>query len=84
MSPDSKITVTGHTDDIPISNGKFRDNWDLAAGRAASVVQAIEKTGLVSGGRMSAVSKGETDPLADNVTAEGREENRRIEIEINY
>jgi chemotaxis protein MotB len=84
MSPDSKITVTGHTDDIPISNGKFRDNWDLAAGRAASVVQAIEKTGLVSGGRMSAVSKGETDPSADNVTAEGREENRRIEIEINY
>ena len=84
MSPDSKITVTGHTDDIPISNGKFRDNWDLAAGRAASVVQAIEKTGLVSGGRMSAVSKGETDPLTDNVTAEGREENRRIEIEINY
>ena len=84
MSPDSKITVTGHTDDIPISNGKFRDNWDLAAGRAASVVQAIEETGLVSGGRMSAVSKGETDPLADNVTTEGREENRRIEIEITY
>ena len=84
MSPDCKITVTGHTDDIPISNGKFRDNWDLAAGRAASVVQAIEETGLVSGGRMSAVSKGETDPLADNVTTEGREENRRIEIEITY
>ena len=84
MSPDSQITVTGHTDDIPISNGKFRDNWDLAAGRAASVVQAIEQTGLVSGGRMSAVSKGETDPVADNVTVDGREENRRIEIEISY
>ena len=84
MSPDSQITVTGHTDDIPISNGKFRDNWDLAAGRAASVVQAIEQTGLVSGGRMSAVSKGETDPVADNVTVDGREENRRIEIEITY
>lgn len=84
MSPDSKITVTGHTDDVPISSGKFRDNWDLAAGRAASVVQAIEETGLVSGDRMSAVSKGETDPLADNVTADGREENRRIEIEITY
>ena len=84
MSPDSQITVTGHTDDIPISNGKFRDNWDLAAGRAASVVQAIEGTGLVSGSRMSAVSKGETDPVADNVTVDGREENRRIEIEISY
>ena len=84
MSPESQITVTGHTDAIPISNGKFRDNWDLAAGRAASVVQAIEETGLVSGGRMSAVSKGETDPVADNVTSQGREENRRIEIEITY
>ena len=61
MSPDSKITVTGHTDDIPISGGKFRDNWDLAAGRASSVVQAIEGTGLISADRLSAVSKGETD-----------------------
>ena len=84
MSPTSEITVTGHTDDVPIRNGKFRDNWDLAAGRAASVVQAIEQTGLVSGRRLSAVSKGETDPLAANVNAEGREENRRIEIEITY
>jgi len=84
MSPTSEITVTGHTDDVPIRNGKFRDNWDLAAGRAASVVQAIEETGLVSGSRLSAVSKGEMDPLAANVTAEGREENRRIEIEITY
>lgn len=84
MSPTSEITVTGHTDDVPIRNGKFRDNWDLAAGRAASVVQAIEQTGLVSGRRLSAVSKGEMDPLAANVNAEGREENRRIEIEITY
>jgi chemotaxis protein MotB len=84
MSPTSEITVTGHTDDVPIRNGKFRDNWDLAAGRAASVVQAIEETGLVSGNRLSAVSKGEMNPLADNVTVEGREENRRIEIEITY
>jgi chemotaxis protein MotB len=84
MSPTSEITVTGHTDDVPIRNGRFRDNWDLAAGRAASVVQAIEQTGLVSGSRLSAVSKGEMDPLAANVSAEGREENRRIEIEITY
>jgi chemotaxis protein MotB len=84
MSPDSKITVTGHTDDIPISGGRFRDNWDLAAGRASSVVQAIEGTGLISADRLSAVSKGETAPIADNMTADGREENRRIEIEITY
>ena len=84
MSPDSSITVTGHTDDVPISNGQFRDNWDLGAGRAASVVQAIQNTGLISGERLSAVSKGETSPVADNTTAAGREKNRRIEIEISY
>ena len=84
MSPESEITVTGHTDDVPISNAQFRDNWDLAAGRAASVVQAIQQTGLIDGDRLSAVSKGETAPIGDNTTAAGREENRRIEIEITY
>ena len=84
MSPEGEITVTGHTDDVPISNAQFRDNWDLAAGRAASVVQAIEQTGLIDGDRLSAVSKGEMAPVANNATAAGREENRRIEIEITY
>jgi chemotaxis protein MotB len=84
MSPKSTITVTGHTDDVPIANEQFRDNWDLAAGRASSVVQAIQRTGLIDGDRLSAVSKGEMAPLADNATAAGRSENRRIEIEITY
>jgi chemotaxis protein MotB len=84
MSPQGQITVTGHTDNVPISNAQFRDNWDLAAGRAASVVQAIEQTGLIDGDRLSAVSKGEMAPVADNSTMSGREENRRIEIEITY
>ena len=84
MSPDSSIKVTGHTDDVPISNGQFRDNWDLGAGRAASVVQAIQGTGLIAGDRLEAVSKGEMEPVADNMTAAGREKNRRIEIEISY
>ena len=84
MSPDSSIKVTGHTGDVPISNGQFRDNWDLGAGRAASVVQAIQNTGLIAGDRLEAVSKGEMEPLADNSTAAGREKNRRIEIEISY
>ena len=84
MSPDSSIKVTGHTDDVPISNGQFRDNWDLGAGRAASVVQAIQGTGLIAGDRLEAVSKGEMEPVADNITAAGREKNRRIEIEISY
>ncbi|WP_298676247.1 OmpA family protein [uncultured Lentibacter sp.] len=85
MEGDSEVTVTGHTDDVPISDGAlFRDNWDLAAARAASVVQSMQGTGLVAPGKMKAVSLGETQPIEDNSTPEGREKNRRIEIEISY
>lgn len=84
MGAGSDITVTGHTDDVPISNGLYRDNWDLAAARASSVVQALQDTGMVTAGRMRAVSKGETEPVDSNETAAGREKNRRIEIEIDF
>ena len=84
MSETSRITVTGHTDDVPISNGQFRDNWDLAGARSSSVVREILDSGLLSPEQMQAVSKGESSPVADNTTAAGREKNRRIEIEITY
>ncbi|MGB2409935.1 MAG: flagellar motor protein MotB [Candidatus Puniceispirillaceae bacterium] len=80
-----EITVSGHTDNVPLIFGsQFRDNWDLAAARAASVVQAMEDTGKVPAGRMQAVSFGESQPVQTNDTARGRATNRRIEIEINY
>jgi chemotaxis protein MotB len=84
MGETATITVSGHTDDVPISNTLYRDNWDLAAARASSIVQAIQDTGLVSAARMKAVSYGETQPVASNDTPEGREENRRIVIEIDF
>lgn len=84
MGEFSTIVVAGHTDNVPIRGGVFRDNWDLAAARAASVVQAIEATGLVQPGRMQAVSYGETQPVDSNDTEAGRERNRRIEITIEY
>ena len=84
MSDSSTIVVAGHTDTVPIRGGLFRDNWDLAAARAASVVQSIEDTGLVQPGRMQAVSFGETQPVDSNDTVQGRENNRRIEISIEY
>ena len=84
-SGSGKITVSGHTDDVPLIFGsQFRDNWDLAAASASSVVQALEDTGKVPAGRMQAVSFGESQPVAGNDTARGRATNRRIEIEINY
>ena len=79
------ITVSGHTDNVPLMfGGNFRDNWDLAAARASSVVQELEKAGNISTDRMKAVSFGESKPVDSNDTAAGREKNRRIEIEINF
>ena len=82
---DNSITVSGHTDDVPITFGAlYRDNWDLAAARAASVVQAVEQSGRVAPGRLQAISYGETKPIASNSSEDGREQNRRIEIELEY
>ena len=83
--PASTVVVAGHTDNVPIAFGAlYRDNWDLAAARAASVVQEIEALNSVPQRVMSATSYGETRPIADNSTVEGREQNRRIEVEIEY
>ena len=81
----SEITVSGHTDDVPLIFGsRYRDNWDLAAARSASVVQALSSDGLISNDRLEAISYGESRPVETNDTASGRAKNRRIEIEINY
>ena len=85
VGPTSKITVSGHTDNVPLKFGSnFRDNWDLAAARAASVVQEMEKVGTITADRMQAVSFGEAKPIKSNDTSEGRSKNRRIEIEIDF
>ena len=79
-----EVTVTGHTDNVPlVFGGRYRDNWDLAAARSSSVVQALGNRGI-SQSKMQAISKGENQPLESNDTAAGRAKNRRIEIEINY
>ena len=81
----SEIKVSGHTDDVPLIFGSnYRDNWDLAAARSASVVQAFAANGTISEERLEAISYGESRPTEPNDTAEGRAKNRRIEIEINY
>ena len=73
------------TDNVPlIFGGQYRDNWDLAAARASSVVQSISKSGDIPLDRLIAISYGESKPLASNNDATGRSKNRRIEIEIKY
>ena len=82
---DSEITVSGHTDDVPLIFGsRYRDNWDLAAARSASVVQSLSADGVITDNRLEAISYGESRPVESNETAIGRSKNRRIEIELNY
>lgn len=84
VSSTANITVTGHTDNVPLEGGPYTDNWGLAAARASSVVREIGASGLIDPARLRAVSLGESAPVDSNDTEAGRERNRRIEIEIDY
>jgi chemotaxis protein MotB len=74
--------VEGHTDNIPISGGRYPSNWELSAARASAVVRALVERADMDPVRMSAVGYGQYRPIADNNTLEGRKANRRIDILI--
>jgi len=75
------ILVEGHTDDVPVTGGRYRSNWELSAARAFSVIEALGRRGLPPD-RFHARGYGEYRPVAPNGTAEGRARNRRIEISL--
>lgn len=77
-----RIRVEGHTDNVPISTGMFRSNWDLSATRAATVVQYLLQSTTLAAGRVSAEGFADSRPLAGNDTPEDRARNRRVEILI--
>ena len=70
------IRVEGFTDSVPINTVAFPSNWELSAGRAATVVHLFTREG-VEPQRMAAIGFGEYRPIADNSTPEGRNKNRR-------
>lgn len=74
-----EIMVEGHTDNVPISNGRNRDNWDLSAHRATSVSRIMIENGIKPE-RIISSGRGEFHPVAGNETAEGKQKNRRTEI----
>jgi chemotaxis protein MotB len=77
--PDRQFQIAGYTDDVPIGSGRFDDNWELSTERALSVVRFFQSVG-VSPNVLAAVGYGEFQPVADNSSDSGREQNRRIEI----
>ncbi|MBR0433849.1 MAG: OmpA family protein [Bacteroidaceae bacterium] len=79
---DYEVLIEGNTDNVPISRENIRNNWDLAALRASSVVQELQNNYGVDPRRLTAGSRGEYNPIASNDTAVGRQRNRRTQIII--
>jgi len=79
---DLDILVEGHTDAVPISTAAIKDNWDLSALRATSVVRTLQAKFAVAPERLTAGGRSEFAPKDDNTTAVGRQQNRRTEIII--
>jgi chemotaxis protein MotB len=74
--------IAGHTDDIPIKTKQFRSNWDLSAGRAASVVHYFIQYGDIDPERMEIRALADNEPIVPNDSGENRSQNRRVEISI--
>ena len=79
---DYEVLIEGNTDNVPINRTNIRNNWDLSALRASSVVQALQNKYGVDPKRLSAAGRGEYNPIATNDTDLGRQRNRRTQIII--
>ena len=76
---DAKVKVVGHADGMPVLRGSYRSNWDLSQARANSASKYLQSKGI-DAGRIEAVGKAHTDPVAPQNTAAGRAMNRRVEV----
>ncbi len=81
-APDKKIYIVGHTDDVPISSFLYPSNWELSTARSASVCRFLIDDFALDPTRFTAMGRAYYQPVASNATAEGRQENRRVEIII--
>ena len=79
---DKNVFVGGYTDNVRVGKkGPYKDNWDLSTARAVSVVRYLEAKG-VPPVMLAAAGFSEFRPVGANDTAEGRSQNRRIEIAL--
>jgi type VI secretion system protein ImpK len=76
-----RVLVVGHTDNQPIRTARFPSNWHLSSARAEAAREVIARA-IGTGARVRSDGRGEAEPVATNATAEGRDENRRIEVQL--
>ena len=77
-----EITISGHTDNIPISNERFRSNWELSTSRAVSVAHQLLAVSTLSPENVMVTGHADTRPRDSNDTETGRAANRRVDISI--
>lgn len=77
---DINVLIEGHTDNVPITGGAIKDNWDLSVLRATSVVRILLKNAGINPVRLTPAGKGEYLPNDPGNSAEARKKNRRIEV----
>ncbi|MBS1616677.1 MAG: OmpA family protein [Bacteroidetes bacterium] len=80
QNPDINIIVEGHTDSLRIHTARFEDNWSLSVARATAITRILTQDDHVAPQRITASGRSQFDPVSDNVTPEGRAQNRRTEI----
>lgn len=76
------IFIEGHTDNVPTNPEKFASNWELSSARAINFMKIILENKDLDPRKFSATGYGEHRPIASNDTAQGKSENRRVEILI--
>ncbi|RYZ94098.1 MAG: hypothetical protein EOP47_28515 [Sphingobacteriaceae bacterium] len=76
------VLIEGNTDNVPVTMKNIRNNWDLSALRASTVVQTLQNNYAVDPKRLTAGGRGEYNPVADNSTPSGKAQNRRTQIII--
>jgi len=77
-----KITVAGHSDNIPISTGRFRSNWELSSARAVTVLHSMLRNKDIVEERVVVEGFADTRPLVSNDSPQNRAKNRRVELII--
>jgi chemotaxis protein MotB len=82
MDPPRNIIISGHTDNVPISNAEYESNWELSVMRAVNFMKLLQDNKELKPEWFSAKGFGEFKPVSSNATDSGREKNRRVEILI--